>query len=104
MIKPTPEAKALSLYLMAFKKSDPNCKEQSKRINRLWNMVVINELSRSHYLEEVQTMLAIYGGYDEVIEKTVKFYIDKTGEWKLEGKDKYCLDAQKIADTLLKQK
>jgi len=33
--KPTPEAKALSLFLMAYKAIDPIYKEQSKRINNL---------------------------------------------------------------------
>ena len=46
-------------------------------------------------------MLASYGGYTEVVEKTVKYYIDKTGVWTLKGDDKYCLDAQLVADKLL---
>ena len=50
---------------------------------------------------EVQNMLTSYGGYSEVVEKTVRFYIDKTGEWKLQGDDKYCLDAKEIADKIL---
>ncbi|MBT6870752.1 MAG: hypothetical protein HOA66_04770 [Candidatus Marinimicrobia bacterium] len=49
-------------------------------------------------------MLTSYGGYSDVVEKTVRYYIEKTGEWKLQGDDKYCLDAQKIADKLLKPK
>jgi hypothetical protein len=52
----------------------------------------------------VQNMLTSYGGYSAVVEKTVRFYIEKTGEWNLQGNDKYCLDAQKIADKILKQK
>ena len=48
-------------------------------------------------------MLTSYGGYSEVVEKTVRFYIEKTGEWKLEGDDKYCRDAQQIADKMLKK-
>ena len=46
-------------------------------------------------------MLTSYGGYTAVIEKTVKYYIDKTGEWKLKGEDKYCQDAQLFADKML---
>jgi hypothetical protein len=54
-------------------------------------------------MEEVQNMLTSYGGYSEVVEKTVKFYIEKTGEWKLQGDDKYCQDAKEIADKILKK-
>jgi len=98
--KPSPEAKALSLFLMAYKTTNPIYKEKSKRINRLWSLVIKDELSKNDYLEEVQNMLTSYGGYSEVVEKTVRFYIEKTGEWKLEGNDKYCLDAKKIADKI----
>lgn len=101
--KPSPEAKALSLFLMAYKTIDPIYKEKSKRINKLWDLVKINELSKDDYMEEVQNMLALYGGYSEVIEKTVKFYIEKTGEWKSQGDDQYSLDARKIADKILKK-
>lgn len=104
MKKPSPEAKALSLYLMAYKKKDPIYKEKSKRINRLWDLVKADELSTEEYVEEVQKMLASYGGYEEVIEKTVRFYIDTTGEWSLKGDDKYSRDAKQIADKILKQK
>jgi hypothetical protein len=52
-------------------------------------------------MEEVQNMLTSYGGYDEVIEKTVRFYIENTGEWKSRGDDKYSIDAKKIADQIL---
>lgn len=99
--KPTPEAKALSLFLMAFKAKNPIHKEKLKHINRLWDLVTINKLSKDHYLEEVQEMLTSYGGYSEVLEKTVKFYIETTGEWKLKGDDKYCIDAKQIADKIL---
>ena len=99
--KPSPEAKALSLFLMAYKTKSPIHKEQSKRINRLWSLVINDELSSSDYIAEVQKILALNGGYEEVVEKTVKFYIEKTGVWKLEGDDKYCKDAQLIADKLL---
>ena len=99
--KPSPEAKALSLFLMAYKTIKPIYKEQSKRINRLWDLVMKDELSSSDYFEEVQKMLTLYGGYSEVVEKTVRFYIEKTGEWKLQGDDKYCLDAKQIADKIL---
>ncbi len=101
--KPSPEAKALSLFLMAYKTTNPFYKEQSKRINKMWDLVRANDLSKDQYAKEVQTMLESYGGYSEVIEKTVKFYIDKTGEWKLKGDDKYCIDAKKIAAKLLKK-
>ncbi len=101
--KPSPEAKALSLFLMAYKTINPIYKEKSKRINRLWDLVTKDELSRSDYIEEVQNMLTSYGGYTKVIEKTVRFYIEKTGEWKLQGDDKYCLDAKQIADKILKK-
>ena len=99
--KPSPEAKALSLFLMAYKTINPIYKEKSKRINRLWDLVKRDKLSRSDYIEEVQNMLTSYGGYSEVVEKTVRFYIEKTGEWKLQGDDKYCLDAKQIADKIL---
>lgn len=104
MKKPSAEAKALSLFLMANKKKDPSYKEKAKRINKSWDLVKTGELSNAAYMEEVQKMLASFGGYAVVIELTVKFYIEQTGEWKLKGDDKYCLDAQKIADELLKQK
>ncbi len=99
--KPTPEAKALSLYLMAYKTVDPMLKEKSKRINRLFDLVGKNEISKSDYLDEVEKMLLEYGGYSAVVEKTVKYYIDKTGEWKLNGDDKYCQDAQQFANKML---
>ncbi len=99
--KPSPEAKALSLFLMAYKKTSPIHKEKSKRINRLWSLVAKDELSMIDYLKEVKNMLTSFGGYSEVVEKTVRFYIKKTGEWKLEGDDKYCLDARQIADKVL---
>ena len=99
--KPSPEAKALSLFLMAYKTTNPIYKEKSKQINKLWNLVKLDQLSRSEYIEEVQNTLISYGGYLEVIEKTVRFYIKKTGRWELQGDDKYCLDAKKIADKIL---
>ncbi len=101
--KPTPEAKALSLFLMAFKTKDPIYKEKSKRINRMWDQYIINKVTKNDYLKEVDKMLESYGGYDEVVEKTVKYYIAKSGKWTLQGDDKYCQDAQKIADSLLNQ-
>ena len=99
--KPSSEAKALSLFLMAFKSVDPAYKEKAKRINRQWDLVVKGELGKDEYLVEVQDMLSNFGGYDQVVEKTVQFYIEKTGEWKLQGEDKYCSDAKKIADKIL---
>jgi len=99
--KPSPEAKALSLFLMAYKTTSPIFKEKSKRINKQWDLVQSGELSKSDYMEEVQQMLTSFGGYTEVVEKTVRFYIKTTGEWKLEGKDRYCLDAKQIADKIM---
>jgi hypothetical protein len=99
--KPTPEAKALSLFLMAHKSVNPTFKNESRRMNSLWDKVSINKITKDQYQEEVQKALTNYGGYDAVVEKTVKFYIDKTGEWKLQGDDKYCVDAKAVADKLL---
>ncbi len=101
--KPSPEAKALSLFLQAYKIKDPIYKEKSKRINKRWDMLKSGELSREDYVHEVQSMLDLYGGYAAVVEKTVKHYIEKTGVWTLKGDDKYCLDAKLIANTLLKK-
>jgi hypothetical protein len=101
--KPSPEAKALSLFLMAFKANSPVHKEQSKRINRLWSLVNKEEMSPEEYMEKVNSMLTLNGGYMQVIEKTVRYYIEKTGEWKLKGDDQYCEDAQKVADRILKK-
>lgn len=101
--KPSAEAKALSLFLMAYKTTSPTHKEKSKRINRLWGLVLKGEMEMSDYLEKVESMLTLLGGYSEVVEKTVRFYIEKTGEWKLEGDDKYCLDAREVADRILKK-
>jgi hypothetical protein len=101
--KPTPEAKALSLFLMAYKTKNPKYKETSKRINKMWDLVRDVELSKTDYNDEVKKLLTSYGGYEVVVEKTVRFYIEKTGEWKLKGEDKYCEDAQKVADKILKK-
>ena len=98
--KPSPEAKALSLFLMAYKSKNPIYKEQSKRINRLWDLVKSDELSRKDYNAEVQSMLNSYGGYLAVVEKTVQYYIDSTGHWSLNGDDKYCNDAREIASRI----
>lgn len=102
--KPSTEAKALSLFLMAYKTIDPIYKEKAKRINRLWSWVLTEELSRNAYNKEVQKMLDSYGGYLEVVAKTVRFYIEKTGKWQPQGDDKYSRDAQKIADKILNDK
>ena len=101
--KPSPEAKALSLFLMALKTTNPTYKEQSKRINRLWSLVQSDEMEMSEYLEKVNSMISLNGGYEQVVEKTVRYYIEKTGEWKLKGDDKYCQDAQGVADRVLKK-
>ena len=103
MEKPSSEAKALSLFLMAYKTINPSYKEQSKRMNKMWDLVVNGELNPDDYAEEVQKILSSYGGYAEVVEKTVRFYIEKTGEWKLQGDDKYSADAKRVADVLLKK-
>lgn len=99
--KPSAEARALSLFLMAHKSKKPIYKEQSKRINRLWGLVSKGEFSSVEYLEEVQRILALNGGYEVVVEKTVKFYIQKTGAWTLEGDDQYCQDAKAVAEKIL---
>ena len=99
--KPTPEAKALSLYLMAFKSTKPINKENANRINKQWYRVKQEELSMEDYMEEVQKMLNAYGGYSKVVEETVWYYIKKTGTWNLEGDDKYCIDAKQFADKIL---
>lgn len=101
--KPSAEAKALSLFLMAFKSTKGNFKEKSNVLKNLRNQLKDGELSNGDYTKEVQKMLSEYGGYTEVIWKTVKFYIKKSGVWKLEGDDKYCQDAQEIADKILKK-
>lgn len=101
--KPTPEAKALSLFLMAYKSYDNKYKEMLKRINKRWDMVRSGDLDKDIYLKEVQGMLNEYGGYEEVIEKTVRYYIKKTGDWTLKGDDKYCLDAKIVADKIQKK-
>lgn len=101
--KPSSEAKALSLFLMAYKTISPSYKEKSKRINRLWSLVLKEELSSYDYMQEVENTLTSYGGYVAVVEKTVRYYIEKTGEWNLKGDDKYCLDAREIADKILNE-
>ncbi len=101
--KPSPEAKALSLFLMAHKSIDPIYKEQSKRMNRLWELVLENDSRMKDYIKEVQKLLASHGGYAVVLEKTVKYYIEKTGEWKLKGDDKFSRDAQEVADKIMKK-
>ena len=102
--KPSPEVKALSLFLMAFKKTSPTYDKKSKRMNKLWNQVLSDEISKSYYLEEVDSMLAYFGGYEEVLEKTVRHFIEKKGEWKLDGNDRFSKDAQKVADRILSEK
>ena len=88
---------------MAHKAVNPTYKDAARRMNRLWDEVKSKDLSRSEYAEEVEKMLESYGGYEVVLEKTVKFYIDKTGEWKLQGDDKYCADAKIVAEKLLQK-
>lgn len=102
-VKPTAEAKALSLFLMAYKTIKPIYKENAKHINRLWDLVKLEKMSKNDYMEEVQKMLESFGGYSQVVEKTVRYYIDKTGEWKAQGDDKYNQDAKLVADRLLKK-
>ncbi len=100
--KPSKETKALSLYLMAFKSDDYDIKDKNKQMNRLWSMVQNGELEKSDYLHEVEVMLTELGGYEAVLEKTVRYYIDKSGEYRSRGDDQYAKDAQEIADKVLK--
>lgn len=101
--KPSPEAKALSLFLMAYKTKNPIYKEKSKRINRQWDLLQADQITRETYMQEVQDMLTSYGGYSEVIKKTIQYYIDKTGEWKSKGDDQYSRDAKEIAASMSKK-
>ena len=101
--KPSPEAKALSLFFMAFKTTTPTYKDKSKRINRLWDLVKSNELSREDYQAEIEKMINMYGGYSTVVERTVQYYLEKTGEWKSRGEDQYSQDAQKFANEMMKK-
>lgn len=102
-LKPSPEAKALSLFLMAFKASKPAIKEQAKRMNKQWDRVKEGELSKEEYDVKVKSVLQSHGGYEKVLKDTVYFYIKKTGKWTLTGDDKYCRDAQELADKILKK-
>jgi len=103
--KPSPEAKALSLYLMAFKNTKPQNRENARRINKQWERVKHEELSKeAYYMEEVQEMLKSYGGYAKVVEETVWHFVKKTGKWTLEGEDKYCVDAQQFAEKIMKNR
>ncbi|MFK8044560.1 MAG: hypothetical protein AB8B72_03640 [Crocinitomicaceae bacterium] len=101
--KPSPEAKALSLFLMAHKNVGADHKENASYIKELWSMVLNGKLDQRKYLQEVSAMIKFYGGYDKVVEKTVKHFIDKTGEWKAGGDDQFSKDAQAIADRILKK-
>lgn len=101
--KPSPEAKALSLFLMAFKASKPTIKEQAKRMNKNWDRVKEGSLTKEEYATKVTSVLKAHGGYEKVLKDTVYFYIRKTGEWTLKGDDQYCQDAQKLADKILKK-
>lgn len=98
--KPTAEAKALSLFLMAFKAKNPVYKEKLKRINRQWDLVKHDELNNVDYQKEVNSMLTGFGGYNVILEKTVQHYINTKGDWQLNGDDQYCKDAQKVADKI----
>ena len=99
--KPSAEAKALSLFLMAHKAKNPVHKEKAKRINRQWDLVKTNQISKEDYMTEVNSMLDEFGGYTEVVKQTVQFYINKTGAWNGKSDDKYGKDAQKVADEIL---
>jgi len=88
---------------MAHKSIDPIYKEQSKRMNKLWDIVLENDSRMKDYIKEVQKLLTSHGGYEEVVEKTVKYYIEKKGEWNLKGDDKFSKDAQKVADKIMKK-
>ncbi|MGB1248138.1 MAG: hypothetical protein ACPG4Z_04580 [Chitinophagales bacterium] len=102
--KPSKEAKAISLFLMAYKSIDPIYKEKLKRINKQWDRVRDGDISKEEYLDEVESMLAAYGGYSKVIEKTVEYYIEKTGAWKSQGEDQYSIDAKEVANSILKNR
>jgi len=99
--KPTPEAKALSLFLMAYKSTNQTYKDKARHIKNRLDLVMAGKLDKDTYQNEVKSTLASYGGYTEVIEKTVQFYIDKFGEYKSQGDDKYSKDAQAIAEKLM---
>ena len=62
-----------------------------------------NHETNDKYQEEVLKLLDSHGGYLQVIEKTVRFYINKKGAWKSGGEDKYSIDARKIADDLIQK-
>jgi len=98
--RPSAEAKALSLFLMAYKSKGDTFKEHARIINKRWELVKQEKLSWKDYAREVKSMLANYGGYEEVIEKTVRYYLEETGSWKSSGKDKYSFDAKRIADEI----
>lgn len=102
--KPSPEAKALSLFFMAYKTKNPVYKEQAKRLNKQWDLLKSEEISRSAYDAEVQRLLKMYGGYEMVLEKTVRFYIETTGAWTLQGDDAYNVDAKAVAAKMLAEK
>ncbi len=104
MEKPSPEAKALSLFLMTFKATDPACKTKSIHMNRLWDLVKAGKMRQTKYNGEVQNTLTLFGGYSEVVEKTVKFYIKKTGVWKVQGNDKFSVDSKKVAEKIFNKK
>ena len=95
--KPSAQAKALSLFLMAYKTKDNAFKEKLKRINRLYDLVKTNDLEKEEYAKEVDSLLDLDGGYEAVIVKTILYYLDKIGEWKSRGEDQYAVDAKKIA-------
>jgi len=99
--KPTPEAKALSLFLMAYKSTNQTYKDKARQIRNRRDMVLAGELDPDMYQHEIKETLASYGGYTEVIEKTVQFYIDKFGEYKSQGDDQYAQDAMTIAEKLM---
>ena len=99
--KPTPEAKALSLFLMAFKSENQQYKDKARQMKNRRDLVMAGELDPDKYQNEVKGTLATYGGYTKVIEKTVQYYIDKFGEYKSQGDDKYAKDAQAIAENLI---
>ena len=70
----------------------------------VFDLVKKDELSREDYMTEVEKMLDMYGGYEGVIEKTIRYYIEKYGEWKSNGDDQYSQDANIIATRILKEK
>jgi len=81
--KPAPEAKALSLFLMAHKNVGSEHKENANYIKELWSMVLNGKLDQRKYSQEVSAMVKFYGGDEKGVENKVKYFFYKNGEVKL---------------------